>query len=217
MKEPISVYWKIRLEKVAEALEKNNFQVYIAESGEAAKALLLDTLIPEAGPRVLSWGGSMTLFDTGILKAVAQMDHIEIINPSAKGLSKEEQYQKRREALLSDLFLTGTNAVTEKGHLVNLDMIGNRIAGLTFGPREVVVMVGRNKIVPDLESAMRRIKDFAAPVNTMRLDKKTPCRKTAACQDCSSPDRICNTWTITEKSFPPKRVKVVLIHEDLGY
>ena len=125
--------------------------------------------------------------------------------------------ERRRQALLVDLFFTSTNAVTESGHLVNLDMIGNRIAALTFGPKFVVVLVGRNKIVPDLETAWDRIKNYAAPVNSMRLEKKTPCQTTSFCQDCSSPDRICNTWTITEKAFPKNRVKIILINEDLGF
>ena len=95
-------------------------------------------------------------------------------------------------------------------------MIGNRVGALTFGPKHVIVFVGRNKIVPDLDTAMWRIKDFAAPANAMRLDCKTPCVKTSECADCNSPGRICNSWTITEKSFPKGRVTVVLINEDLG-
>ena len=106
--------------------------------------------------------------------------------------------------------------MTEEGQLVNLDMIGNRIGALTFGPKSVVVLVGRNKIVADVEEAMYRIKNFVAPANAMRLDMKTPCVKTSYCEECSSPKRICNTWTITEKSFPKGRVKVVLINEELG-
>jgi hypothetical protein len=116
-----------------------------------------------------------------------------------------------------DLFVTGSNAITVDGTLVNLDMIGNRVGALTFGPRNVIVLAGRNKIVTDLDEAMYRIKNYVAPVNAMRLDKKTPCIKTSYCQDCKSPDRICNTWTITEKAFPPKRIKVVLVNEDLGF
>jgi MinD superfamily P-loop ATPase len=100
--------------------------------------------------------------------------------------------------------------------LVNLDMMGNRVGALTFGPKHVVIMVGRNKIVSDLDEAMWRIKNYVAPTNAMRLDKKTPGVKTSYCEDCKSPDRICNTWTITEKSYPKGRVKVVLINEDLG-
>jgi len=114
------------------------------------------------------------------------------------------------------LLITGTNAVTETGMLVNLDMLGNRVAALTFGPKDVIVLVGRNKIVADLEEAMMRIKNYAAPANVQRLGMKTPCAKTSYCEECKSKDRICNTWTITEKSFPKGRVKVVLINEDLG-
>ena len=133
-----------------------------------------------------------------------------------KKIPAEEMLERRRQALLVDLFITGTNAVTETGQLVNLDMIGNRIGALTFGPKWVIVLVGRNKIAADLDEAMFRVKNYAAPVNSMRLDKKTPCVKTSYCEECKSPDRICNTWTITEKSFPKGRVKVVLINEDLG-
>jgi L-lactate utilization protein LutB len=121
-----------------------------------------------------------------------------------------------RQALLVDLYITGTNAVTETGELVNLDMVGNRIGAITFGPKNVIILVGRNKIVPDFEDAISRIKNYVAPVNAMRLDKKTPCVKTSICQECKSKDRICNTWTITQKSFPKGRIKIVLINEDLG-
>jgi hypothetical protein len=99
---------------------------------------------------------------------------------------------------------------------VNLDMMGNRIGGITFGPKNVIILLGRNKIVPDLDDAMFRIKNYVAPINAMRLDMNTPCSKTSYCEECKSPDRICNTWTITEKSFPKGRVKIVLINEDLG-
>ena len=125
-------------------------------------------------------------------------------------------FELRRRALLADLFITRSNAVTETGKLVNLDMTGNRVAAITFGPRNVIILAGRNKVVPDVEDAMLRVKNYAAPANAMRLDKKTPCAKTSICEECRSPDRICNTWTITEKSFPKGRIKIVLINEDLG-
>jgi L-lactate utilization protein LutB len=139
-----------------------------------------------------------------------------VLDTFDKSQPPEKMLESRRNALLADVFITGTNAVTEDGQLVNLDMIGNRIAGLTFGPAHVIVLVGRNKVVPGLEDAMARIKDYAAPANAMRLNKKTPCAQTATCHECSSPDRICNTWTITEKSYPKGRVKVILINQDLG-
>jgi L-lactate utilization protein LutB len=125
--------------------------------------------------------------------------------------------ERRRQALLADLFFTGSNAVTETGLLVNLDMVGNRVAGITFGPKHVVLFIGRNKIVPTLDDAMQRVKNYAAPANAIRHPGlKTPCMKTAVCMDCSSPDRICNTWCITEKCFPKGRIKIILVNQDLG-
>jgi hypothetical protein len=95
-------------------------------------------------------------------------------------------------------------------------MIGNRAGAINFGPKNVIILVGRNKVVPDLEDAMMRIKNYAAPTNAMRLNMKTPCVKTSICEECRSLERICNVWTITEKSFPKGRIKIVLINEDLG-
>jgi hypothetical protein len=142
---------------------------------------------------------------------------MKVLDTYDKNISREEGLERRRQALLADLFICGTNAITDSGKLVNLDMIGNRVAALTFGPKHVIVLAGRNKIVEDVDAAVARIKNFAAPVNTRRLDKKTPCVATSYCQDCNSPDRICNVWTITEKCFPKGRVKVILINDDLGF
>ena len=141
---------------------------------------------------------------------------MEVIDTFVKNLPADEALDRRRKALLTDLFITGTNAITETGFLVNLDMTGNRVAGITFGPKNVILLVGRNKVVPDIDDAMFRIRNYAAPTNAMRLDKKTPCSKTSFCDDCSSPDRICNSWTITAKSFPKGRIKIILINQDLG-
>lgn len=116
-----------------------------------------------------------------------------------------------RRALLSDLFLTGTNAVTSCGRLVNLDMIGNRTAAISFGPKKVVLFVGQNKIVPDLASAIDRIKNHAAPLNARRHGFNTPCAKSGRCHDCTSGQRICNSWSIVDKCFPVGRIKIILI------
>ena len=216
MDQPINAYWKIRLTEIKEQLIANNFEVYIAESSNDAKDLVLRDMLPKLNPKCISWGGSMTFTASGLYQNLKKRDDLEILDTFDKNLPAEEMLELRRTALLVDLFITGTNAVTEDGQLVNLDKIGNRTAALNFGPKHVVVMVGRNKIVPDLEEAMARVKDFAAPANAIRLDKKTPCAKTAYCHECSSPDRICNTWTITEKSFPANRIKIILINESLG-
>jgi len=216
MAQPIDMYWKIKLAEVKEQLESNNFEVTIADSLSDAKTLVLEKFIPELKPQRISWGGSMTFVASGLYDALKDTPDMEVVDTFDKSLSNSEMLERKRASLLVDLFFTGTNAITEDGQLVNLDMMGNRVAALTFGPKHVIVLVGRNKIVPEIEDAMARIKDLAAPANAMRLDKKTPCTKTAYCHECNSPDRICNTWTITEKSFPKQRVKILLINDDMG-
>ncbi|MEN6439111.1 MAG: lactate utilization protein [Syntrophobacter sp.] len=216
MEKPIENYWSLRLANLKETLEANNFEVFIAENLESAGKIVRKEIMPKVKPKSLAWGGSMTFVQSGLYKELKDSAGIEVIDTYEQGLEPADMIERRRRALLVDLFFTGTNAVTETGKLVNLDMIGNRVAGITFGPRNVVIMVGRNKVVPDLEDAMLRIKNYAAPANAMRLDKKTPCVKTGYCEECRSPDRICNNWTITEKSFPKGRIRVVLINEDLG-
>ena len=216
MEKPVDHYWQLRLNQVQENLEQNRFEAYVVPHQEAARELALKTIIPACKPKSLSWGGSMTYTTSGLYDELKSRTDLQVIDTYNKNIPADELLENRRQALLTDLFITGTNAITQHGHLVNLDMIGNRVAALTFGPKAVIIMVGRNKIVPDLGAAMDRIKEYSAPTNVMRLDKKTPCAKTGQCHDCDSPQRICNYWTITEKSFPPKRIKVILINQDLG-
>ena len=216
MEKPIEHYWQTRLADLKEALEGNNFEVFLANDAGEAKTIVLEEIIPKTKAKTVSWGGSMTFVNTGLYNALKNHPELTILDTFEKKLPSEEMLERRRQALLVDLFVTGTNAVTEAGQLVNLDMVGNRIAALTFGPKSVIVLIGRNKIVSDLDDAMYRIKNYTAPTNVMRLDKKTPCSKTSYCEECKSPDRICNTWTITEKSFPKGRVNVILINESLG-
>ena len=216
MDKPIENFWQIRLADVKTALEANNFEVFVAQQQRDVDKVVLEDLIPQLKPKTVSWGGSMTFTGMGLYRKLKGRSDFEILDTFDKKISTEEKRQRQRQALLCDLFITGTNAVTEEGQLVNLDMIGNRIAALTFGPKWVIVLVGRNKIVSDLEEAMFRVKNYVAPANSMRLDKKNPCVKTSYCEECKSSERICNTWTITEKSFPKGRVKIVLINEDLG-
>ncbi len=216
MDKPVENYWQKRLGEIKKALEDNNFEVFLADNAAGASKIVQEEILPRTGAKTVSWGGSMTFIATGLYNSIKDDPNLEILDTFNKSLSREEKIELRRRSLLVDLFITGTNAITEMGQLVNLDMIGNRIGGITFGPKHVVILVGRNKIVSDLEDAMYRIKNYVAPINSMRLDMKTPCVKTSHCEECKSPDRICNTWTITEKSFPKGRVKVVLINEDLG-
>ncbi len=216
MDSSVDKFWQIRLADIKKSLEANNFEVFVADNAAQAKKIVLEEIIPQTGAKSVSWGGSMTFVATGLYEALKNDKKMKVLDTFDKTISGEEKMERRRQSLLADLFITGTNAVTESGMLVNLDMIGNRIGGITFGPKNVIILVGRNKMVSDVEDAMMRIKNFAAPANAMRLNMKTPCVKTSYCEECKSKERICNTWTITEKSFPKGRVKVVLINEDLG-
>ena len=207
----------LRRDQCSRALEKNNFAIYCADDPVGAREIVLENILPEISPiQTVSWGDSMTLLATGLLDHFFKDASLSVIKTFEPAVPREVIIERRREALLSDLFLTGTNAVTLDGKLVNLDMVGNRVAGLTFGPRHVIVFVGTNKIVPDLEAAFQRIKSFAAPANALRHRFKTPCTRTGRCMDCASPQRICNVWSITERSWPAGRIRVVLIGAELG-
>ena len=217
MQNPIESYWKHRMEKCKNALENNNFDAYLAKDSLEAHQIIIKEIIPKIEVKSASWGDSMTLHATGVTDTLRKIPGINVIETFAEGVPREEIMERRRQALLADLFFSGSNALTETGKLVNLDMVGNRIAGIVFGPKHVIIAVGRNKIVADVADAMKRIKNYAAPLNANRhTDFKTPCRKTSYCMDCKSPDRICNTWTITEKSYPKGRIKVLIINKDLG-
>jgi hypothetical protein len=217
MDNPVEHYWKLRLERCKQALEQNGFDVFLADSPITARDIILQEILPKTAARTVSWGDSMTLHTTGVLDVLKVNSSFSVLVTFDKTLPRQEIIERRRQALLVDLFFTGTNAVTESGTLVNLDMIGNRVAAITFGPKHVIITVGRNKIISDLGHAMERIKTYDAPINAIRHPRfKMPCIKTSRCINCKSQDRICNVWTITEKSFPKGRIKVVLINQDLG-
>ncbi|MFW6036919.1 MAG: lactate utilization protein [Desulfonatronovibrio sp.] len=216
MSREIDNYWRLRLGQVKENLEGNNFECFLVKDVNEARDKVLKDILPRIKPSSVSWGGSGTFKQTGLYEALKDSPDMDVLDTYDKSGGLEAAMEKRRKALLTDLFITGTNAVTDQGYLVNLDMIGNRAGAIVFGPKNVLVLCGRNKVVSDLDDAMDRIKDFSAPANAMRLNKKTPCVKTAYCHDCESPDRICNVWTITEKSFPKGRIIVGLINQDLG-
>lgn len=205
------------IESTVKALKKNHFDVFFAENAEEAHRIFFSDILPQTNPQTVSWGDSETMRATGVPDTLSQHPEIAMIRTFGPDMSRTQKIYWRRQALLADLFITGSNALTKKGQLVNLDMVGNRAGGITFGPKQVVLFIGINKIVPDLEAAMHRIKTIAAPQNAMRHEGfRTPCHKTGICADCNSPDRICNVWTITEKSYPAGRIKVILINEELG-
>jgi hypothetical protein len=217
MKNHIDIYWKKRIETCEEAFKKNHFEVYTTGSIDEVKHLILDDIFPKLHVESVSWGDSISMLSSGVIQEIEKLPKIRLIKTFEEGVPRDTILERRRQALWVDVFLTGSNAITESGQLVNLDMVGNRVAGLTFGPKHVIVVVGRNKIVEGVAAAMERVKNCAAPLNAIRHPGwKTPCVKTSYCMDCKSPDRICNTWTITEKSYPKGRIKIIIVNEDLG-
>lgn len=195
---------------VVEALKKRHFDAYYCPTAEEAVKQVLD-LIPKGD--VVSWGGSVTMQETGILDAVKA--NYQVID-RATAADREETDALMRQALTSDTFLMSSNAITEDGQLYNIDGTGNRCAALIFGPKSVIVVAGMNKVVKTVADAEARARNIAAPMNAQRFDVATPCNATGACGDCVSPGCICASMVRTRISKPAGKIKVVLIGENYG-
>lgn len=205
-----------KLVKCSEKLSRNGFQTVIVPSAKEAGEYIKN-FIEKTAPKDISYGDSMTLYSTGVIEWLRAQKQHTFIDTFEKGVRFKELIERRRQALTAELFMTGTNAVAMDGSLHWLDMIGNRIAPVAFGPKKVIITVGHNKIVETLEDAFNRIREIAAPLNAKRHeDFITPCVKTGVCMDCSSPHRICNARLIMHKCLPKERITVILIDEDLG-
>lgn len=196
---------------VAENLKKRRFDAYYCSSREEAAAKAME-LIPAAD--VVSWGGSMTLEDLGIREALVRRGNPVIDRDTAS--SPDEREELMRKALLCDTFLMSTNALSMDGQLVNIDGNGNRVAAMVYGPKSVIVIAGMNKVAKTVEDAWRRARNVAAPMNSQRFAIETPCTKTGQCLDCKSPDSICAYMLVTRISRPARKIKVILVGEDLG-
>lgn len=196
---------------VAEAMKKRGFDAYYVSTAEEARAKALE-LIPEN--LTVSWGGSVTIDEIGLKKAVIDGGY-NVINRDEAG-TPEERTELMRKALTCDVFLMSANAVSEDGQLVNIDGNGNRVAALCFGPKEVIVVAGMNKVAGNIEEAYARARKFAAPVNAQRFNLGTPCNRTGMCSDCLSPDSICSQLVVTRRTSGG-RIKVILVGEDLGF
>jgi hypothetical protein len=205
--------WRTKLEAVGRALRANGVAAIVAETGDEARQQAL-ALIPRGAS--VGVGGSRTMAEIGLLDALRSGDY-RLIDQYDPSLGKEAAFKARRDSLQTDYFVAGSNAVTEDGKLVNTDGLGNRVAGFAFGPKQVILVVGRNKIVKDVAAALERIRAVAAPMNAKRLGAATPCATTGICCDCDSPARICNLTLIVEKQRFPGRMTVILINQELGF
>ena len=200
--------------KIIKNLEKRRMTGSYAADADQAKAEIVG-MIPQ-GATVFRCG-SMTAVGIGLWEAIAALPEVKLIDPYRVELSPEEGLELRRRGLTADVMIASTNAITLDGRLVNLDGMGNRVAAMAFGPKKVILAVGMNKVAPDLETAVARVKHFASPINNIRLKQNNPCVETGLCSDCRSPQRICNMWSTIEGHMIKDRIHVKLIGENLGY
>lgn len=215
-----NAFWHARSAKIGDktvsALKKRFFDAYYVETKEDALEKAIE-LIPRND--VISWGGSMSVIETGLIDYVLKNDYSVINRDIARNL--EEKNELYRKAFFCDTYLMGANAITEDGQLVNIDCIGNRCAALMYGPKSVIVIASTKKIAPTLQAAIVRARTIAAPVNMHRIAgtgmRQTPCFATGTCGDCISKDSICSNIVVTRLCNPKKRIKVILTADDIGF
>lgn len=198
--------------QIIKNLEARNMEGFYAETKEEALSRALE-LIPEGA--YVAWGGSMSIQEIGLKNAVCNGNYKVYNRENAK--TPEEKRKIELATYDSDFFLTSANAISEDGVIVNIDGNANRVSAIAYGPRNVLMIVGMNKVVKDIEAAVSRARGEAAPVNAQRFGLETPCSKTGMCFDCKMPDTICCQFLITRYSKHAGRMKVILVNEDLGF
>ncbi|MCH5255702.1 MAG: lactate utilization protein [Lachnospiraceae bacterium] len=193
-------------------LEKRNMEgFYFETAAECVKSII--SSIPDGS--VISWGGSETIKEIGLMDAIHNNRYELIDRTAAKNPDEARQIYAR--TVLADYYLMSSNAITIDGELINIDGNGNRVACLINGPAHVIIVAGMNKIVTDVESGVARVRNMASPPNAIRLNKKIPCASTGHCNDCLAPECFCNQIVITRRSGHEGRIKVYLVGEELGY
>ncbi len=210
--------------RTMENLRKNNMDAFYAETAEDAKNLL-ESMLKEGDE--ITCGGSVTLYRSGILDMLKSGKY-RYYDRFAPGITPEEAEKIYRKAFTCDAYISSANAVTERGELYNVDGNSNRVAAIMYGPENVYIIAGKNKIVPDINEAIKRVKTAAAPKNSARLKCKTPCAVTGECislkrdnpfmcDGCESEGRICCSYTVSAHQRKKGRIKVIIIGEDIGY
>lgn len=212
MTEPMKNYYDKRGRVLVKNLRSRGFEAYYC--GDKASALEQALALIPAGATV-GWGGATSAQQIGLMNAVKAGAYTVIDRDTAS--SPEERSKLMKQCLGADVFLTGANALSLDGQMVNIDSMGNRVAAIVYGPDSVVVVAGMNKVEDTLEAAMVRARTVAAPMNKQRFPAETPCLVTGSCADCKSDGCICNQILITRNCRPKRRIKFVLVGEDLGF
>ena len=209
----VAWYRENQVRRTIENLEKNNL-CGIFVNDEAALREKIKQLITEGS--TIGIGDSVTLFDAGIIDLLRNGSY-DFLDKYKDGITSKEKLQLYRDNFSADTFLCSTNALTENGELYNIDGNGSRVAPMIYGPEQVIIVAGINKIVRDLDEAGKRVRNYAAPLDAKRLGKKTPCASLGFCVDCKSPERICNDFVVIRRQRVKDRIKVIIVGKELGY
>lgn len=209
---PKQTFYENQAKSIIHKLEARKMEGYYCPDKESAKAKVLELIGPNK--KVVTYGGSMSLDEIGVKEAVEEAGH-DLLRRE-KYVTPEEKRECFAKQTLADVFMMSTNAITLDGELVNIDGSGNRVACLSFGPNEVIVVAGMNKVVSNVEEGIACSRNFAAPPNTVRLGCDTPCAKIGQCGNCLN-DTICCQIVVTRASRVQGRIKVILVGEELGY
>ena len=202
-----------RIEGVMAALKRNKMKPFYVENCDQLKVIIRELV---KNDKLITIGGSMTLRESGVTEMLEEEFSGAFLDRSA-AQDREEVEEIMRAAFNSDTFISSTNALTEDGELYNVDGNGNRVSAMIFGPRQVIVVAGINKIVKDMTEAVKRVETVAAPKNTVRLECDTPCARTGECAHCHSDSRICCSYVRLAQQRVPNRIKVIIVNQELGY
>lgn len=205
-------FYKMQAQTIIKQLEKRHMQGFYCASGAEATKLALSLMPKNAS---IAWGGSESIKEIGLLDALYESNAYTLYDRAK--VAPEEVPNMLRQAYFADFYLMSSNALTLKGELINIDGTGNRVSALAYGPKEVIMIIGMNKVATTIEEGINRIQNVASPQNAIRLNKKTPCGINSVCGNCLSPDCMCMHTVITRNSREIGRIKVILVGESLGY
>lgn len=212
MATPKEMYYEKRGQILVKNLKSRHFEAYYCATPAQALEKALE-LMPEGAS--VGWGGAASAEQIGLIEAVRNGNYHAI--DRAKATTAQEREQIMMDCFQADFFLTGANGLSLDGEMVNIDGMGNRVGAIIYGPKNVLVIAGMNKVVDTLEDAVTRARTVAAPINQQRFMKNTPCAVTGTCADCKSPECICNQIVITRNCRPAGRIKFIIVGEDLGF
>ena len=203
-----------RILKTIESLNSNNMNGYLVKDTKELISKIEEIVKKDS---TVTCGGSMSLFETGVIDYLRSSDRYKFLDRYAEGVDSKEAIKIYKAAFTSDAYFTSSNAVTLDGQLYNVDGNGNRVSAMLYGPEKVIVVCGVNKIVNDLEAAIQKSNTITAPANARRLNRNTPCTKTGYCMDCSSEERICSEYTLIKRQGDKDRIHIIFLNEDIGY